>query len=219
MPTSATFPRKEADLNSYFQIVVAFLIANATRLLVSAANKAAITAQLATWNTAYPLAQNPDTSTKTAIDNKNIARDELVTTLRSIYKDIPYSVLTPQDRNTLGITEPSTSRTPAPVPSTKPAGTVDTSKRLAHTINFYDSEGTGIAKPDGVRGCQIWLKIGSPATSPKELDYLATDTKTPYTHEFEGEDAGKMVYYWLRWENTRGETGPWSEPIQATVTG
>ena len=31
--------------------------------------------------------------------------------------------------------------------------------------------------------------------------------------------AGKMVYYWLRWVNTRGETGPWSITINAMVMG
>jgi len=25
--------------------------------------------------------------------------------------------------------------------------------------------------------------------------------------------------YWLRWVNTRGEKGPWSEPVSATVPG
>ncbi len=173
------FPTKEADLNNYFQIAVAFVIANATRLLVSAANKTSVAANLAAWNTTYPLTQNPDTATTTAYNNKDKAKADLLATLRAIYADIPASVLTAQDRNTLGITERSTTRTAPPVPSTKPAGTIDTSKRLQHTINFYDSEGTGKAKPAGVRGCQIWLKIGSPApTDPEELDFLATDTKT-----------------------------------------
>jgi hypothetical protein len=220
MPKNGPFPRKEGELNTYFAIAVPYIGSNAPRLKVSAANVTAATTQLGVWNTTYPLTQNPDTATTTANDNKNAARDALMGTLRTIYADIPESVLTAQDRNTLNLTERSTTRTPAAVPSTKPAGTVDTSKRLQHTINFYDSEGTGIAKPAGVRGCQIWLKIGSPApTDPKELDFLATDTKTPYTHDFDGTDASKMVYYWLRWENTRGETGPWSEPIQATVVG
>lgn len=219
MPKNGPFPSKEGELNTYFAIAVPYVTSNATRLNVSAANVTLATSQLGTWNTVYPLTQNPDTATTTANDNKNVAREALMGTLRAIYADIPASALTAQDRNTLNLTERSTSRTPSPVPTTKPAGTVDTSKRLQHTINFYDSEGTGIAKPEGVRGCQIWLKIGSPAASPKELSFIATDTKTPYTHEFEGADAGKMVYYWLRWENTRGETGPWSEPIQATVTG
>jgi predicted phage tail protein len=42
---------------------------------------------------------------------------------------------------------------------------------------------------------------------------------TPYLAEYTGAQAGQMVYYWLRWVNTRGEKGPWSEPVSATIAG
>ncbi|MBC7643248.1 MAG: hypothetical protein H7174_13100 [Flavobacterium sp.] len=141
-----------------------------------------------------------------------------MTTLRSIYADIPASALTVEDRNTLNIAERSTTRTPAPVPTTKPIAQVDTSKRLEHTISFTNEDGSA-GKPAGVRGCQIWFKIGDPAIDPNELSYMATDSASPYTYHFSGDNAGKNAYYWLRWENTRGETGPWSDVVMATVTG
>ena len=218
MPNSKPFPSKEADLNLYFQAAVPYLNTNATRLGVSTTNQTAITAQLAEWNTVFPASQNSNTRTKSIVDNKDIVKENLITTLRSIYADIPASALTVEDRNTLNIAERSTTRTPAPLPSTKPIAQVDTSKRLEHTISFTDEDGS-VAKPDGVRGCQIWYKIGEPATDPKELSYMATDTASPYNYQFAGEFAGKNVYYWLRWENTRGETGPWSDVVMATVTG
>jgi len=28
-----------------------------------------------------------------------------------------------------------------------------------------------------------------------------------------------FLRYWLRWVNTRGEKGPWSEPVSATIAG
>ena len=77
---------------------------------------------------------------------------------------------------------------------------------------------TRTAKPDGVRGAQIWVKIGDPAPlDPSELTFLATDTRTPYVATFDGADANKVAHYMLRWENTRGETGPWSETASATI--
>jgi hypothetical protein len=36
------------------------------------------------------------------------------------------------------------------------------------------------------------------------------------TLAFEGHDRGKTLYYALRWENTRGEKGPFS-PIAAVI--
>jgi hypothetical protein len=218
MPNSKPFPSKEADLNTYFQAVVAYLILNKVRLLLSAANQALLTAQLTAWNAVYPASQNTNTRTKSIVQNKDIAKDILMSTLRLVYADIPNSVLTVEDRNTLNVAERSTARTPAPVPTTKPIGQIDTSMRLEHTISFTDQDGS-TAKPDGVRGCQIWFKIGEPAIDPSELAYMTTDTASPFTYQFNGVNAGKTVYYWLRWENTRGETGPWSDVVMATITG
>ncbi|MDR2362267.1 MAG: hypothetical protein LBD91_06005 [Prevotellaceae bacterium] len=33
----------------------------------------------------------------------------------------------------------------------------------------------------------------------------------------DGQHCGKTVYFALRWENTRGEKGPWSDIMSATV--
>ena len=62
------------------------------------------------------------------------------------------------------------------------------------------------------------MKIGTaPPASASDLQDLATDTRTPYVAGFDQADAGKTAYYWLRWENTKGETGPWSEPASRVV--
>jgi hypothetical protein len=107
------------------------------------------------------------------------------------------------------------------VPSTAPLGRVETSNRLEHSIHFVDSETpTAKAKPAGGRGCQVWIKIGTtcPANA-SELTYLATDTSSPYVAHFGAADAGKTAYYWLRWKTTRGQSGRWSAPVSATITG
>jgi len=79
---------------------------------------------------------------------------------------------------------------------------------------------TSKAKPAGVRGCQVGVKIGAaPPASASDLQYLATDTRTPYVAGFDQADAGKTAYDWLRWENTKGETGPSSAVASATITG
>lgn len=217
MPHTRPFPSKEAELNSYFQLVVAYLILNATRFLISTSKQTALTALLNAWNSVYPDSQNKNTRTKSVVENKDIAKEELIALLRIIFADIPESVLTVEDRNTLNITKKDGTRTPSPIPVTKPICQVDTSRRLEHTISHTDEDGTQ-GKPAGVRGCQIWYKVGAPAIDPSELSYLTTDTASPFTHQFSGDLAGKNVYYWLRWENTRGEVGPWSDVVMATIT-
>ena len=49
------------------------------------------------------------------------------------------------------------------------------------------------------------------------MTYVATDTATPYVLDFDGSKGCKTVYFWLRWVNTRGETGPWSTTVSALV--
>ncbi len=91
-------------------------------------------------------------------------------------------------------------------------------ERLRHTIQFVDELTSSHAKPDGVVGCEVWVKVGDPAPADASaLKYLATDTLTPYTVDYDGADAGKIAYYMLRWVNTRGEQGPWSQTVSATI--
>jgi hypothetical protein len=218
MPNLGPFPSKEADLNTYLQVAVSYLKNNLPRLSPSAENMMKLDIGLEKWNSHYPASQNANMRTKSMIENKDIAKENILTLLRSIYADIPASTLTIEDRNTLNIAARNTARTPTPVPNTKPIGKIDTSRRLEHVISFTNENGSH-AKPQGARGCQIWHKIGQPAIDPKELSYLVTSTASPYIHHFAGEHVGENVHYWLRWENTRGEVGPWSDVVMATVTG
>ena len=129
--------------------------------------------------------------------------------------------VTAESKQAIGITIADTTKTPVAVPTTAPVGRIEQPNRLEHNLHFADATTPTLkAKPAGVRGCQIWVKIGTtPPASVSELNYLATDTRTPYVAQFDAADAGKTAYYWLRWENTKGETGPWSSAVSATVTG
>ena len=110
-------------------------------------------------------------------------------------------------------------KTAAPSPSSAPVGTIEYGK-LKHTIEFYDSVSESKAVPKGMKGCEIWRYIGTTApTSEEDFRYLATDTDSPYTAYYKMEDAGKKVWYMLRWISNRNETGEWSETIEATVNG
>ena len=111
--------------------------------------------------------------------------------------------------------------TAAAAAATRPVGVVDTSERLRHTIKFFDeSTPQSRAKPSGVMGCEIWVKLGDTAPAdPNELQFLGLDTATPYMAEYAGDQGGKKAHYMLRWVTTRGDKGPWSETVSATIAG
>lgn len=97
----------------------------------------------------------------------------------------------------------------------------DTSQLLGITVRFAD-EGTPTskAKPAGVMGCEVWVKVGGPPpTDLSECQYLATDSRTPYVATFDGGEANQTAHFIGRWMSTRNEPGPLSETVSATVPG
>ncbi len=69
----------------------------------------------------------------------------------------------------------------------------------------------------GVAGKVFRTRTGELSVMANELTFLAIDTRTPYTTDFIGADGGKTAHYMLRWVNTKGEQGPWSETASATI--
>ena len=110
-------------------------------------------------------------------------------------------------------------KTASAAPASAPLGWVDYGK-LKHTIHFRDSATPDKkAKPKGTRGCDIFRSVGKAPETGDDFRYVANDSDSPYTVNYDMADAGKKVYYVLRWVSTTGEAGEWSETIEATVNG
>ena len=172
------------------------------------------------WTVAYPANSTAQTAAQAARQTKDDARAALESEIRSLTRRLQASPdVDDTERAAMGITVPDTVGTAAAVPATRPLVTVDTSQRLRHVIAFVDeATPTRKAKPAGVMGVELWVKIGDPApVDPSELTFLSVDTRTPYVTNFDGADGNKVAHYMLRWESTRGETGPWSETASATI--
>lgn len=123
-----------------------------------------------------------------------------------------------------GMPPRDTVKTPSPspttAPTTAPIGWVDYGK-LKRTIHFRDSAAPDKkAKPAGMQSCEIWRFIGAnPPAAESDFDYVADDTNSPYDSYFTMADAGKKVWYQLRWKSKNGDKGEWSETIEATING
>lgn len=212
------FPSKEAELSLYFTSSIKHVKSNAERLKVAREDSDLLQSELDEWIIIYPKSQDDETSTKLIVAEKNDVMERIKTSLKRVYGDIPQSVLTANDRAILNLQKPTTTRTPAPAPISFPVGQVHNTNRLEHSISFTDEDGKR-GRPEKVRGCQIYCKEGAPVTDEKELRMLTSDAASPYVHKFSIADVGKTFHYWLRWENARGETGPWGPFISGTVTG
>ena len=184
---------------------------------LTAAQNTEIQDALTNWNTVAPLVGPAETAAALA----RATRDNARKVLADLMRDPAKRITNPTKRTAAGLNVYAERRTRVPVPTTRPILMVDTSQRFHHTLKFADeTTPNSRAKPDGVHHIEIWYCISpTPPAGPENCEYLATDTNTPYLHAMEAADAGKMVHYMARWVNTRGEFGPWSETVSATVTG
>jgi hypothetical protein len=175
------------------------------------------------WEAAFDKASNKQNRTAADVLAKDEAYDDYVAVIRPFVAQwlANNSKVSDSDRARMGLTVKTGTRTPTPVPATSPIGTVDFSVRLQHSIQFYDETSAhSNAKPVGVHGCEVYMKVdGDAPKDASELTYVGTCTASPYQVKFDGSKVGKHVYYWLRWVNTRGESGPWSITLSAMVVG
>jgi len=144
----------------------------------------------------------------------------IVNPIRALVRRLQASpAVSDAERQSLGINVRDTTPTTAGAPSSRPVVKVDSSQRLRHVIAFADAATpTRTAKPAGVMGAEIWVKIGpTPPVDPSECTFLALDSRTPYTADYAGADGGKTAHYMLRWVSTNGDKGPWSETASATI--
>lgn len=158
---------------------------------------------------------------RTAVEKKDFDRKPFESKLREttqIVQDFPGT--TDVMRQDLQITVKDTTQSLIGPPTSYVIAEIKFGAPLQHIINFRDSELDGKGKPDGVKGAEIWCKIGGDATlNEDDYRYLGTDTASPYLAVHKPENAGQKAHYLLRWVNPKNEPGARSNPVSATITG
>jgi len=179
-----------------------------------------------TYTTSLSSHQAAQTASFEAKVQKDKDKGDAIEELRNLYGQLRGNPnFTAAHRASLGLPAVDTTPTPSTPGSEAPSAAVDTSFPQRHSISFWqttEEAGQIIAKPSWARAARIVHKIvatGQPAPPIEDMDYLATDTSTPYTWDIPGSEVGKDIWYRLAWETSRGEIGPWSDPAKGTVTG
>ena len=182
-----------------------------------------LTAAADDWTSAFTGFRGAEDAFHGATVTKDETRTAYETLIRSGAQSIQRNPAVSDDmRTAAGLPIYKDTRTATSVPSTTPTlQKVDSSSRAILRLFFVDSATpTKRVKPDGVMYCEIREQIGGAApVNPDTMAFLASETRTPYRADFEPEEVGKTVYFALRWVNTRGEHGPWSEIFTEVVPG
>ena len=211
----SSIPGGDAEFGAWLENFLTYATANVAALGLVDLELVPLRTARTMWRTAYPAQLTAQAAAQAARSNVEAALRPLVRRLQSS------AAVSDAERAGLGLTVPDRQPTPVSPPTTPPVVKVTVS-RLRHVIHFTDAAApTKKAKPAGVNGAEIWVKLAAvadpPPTDPKALTFVALDTRTPYTLDFDGADGGKNAHYMLRWVTTKGEKGPWSETATATV--
>jgi hypothetical protein len=220
MSKQLSIPRRDVDFNTTQNIIVSTADANRAQWrldetwldddLLPMRDK---------WNAAWAACENPATRTPTITFAKNEQRKVYEKLLRLLIKSLQSNIrVTPDDLRGMGIAILSPSRTPSPVADKSPDADVDTSIIGRLTVHFFEKGSHHRrGKPAGQHGAEIrWVLSDTPPTRWDELTHSEIDTSSPFTLQFENDLRGSTLYFALRWQNTRGEKGPWSE-IQSAI--
>ncbi len=199
---------------------VAAVAADPVSYGVPAADTTQMQVDQAAWNPADPAPVKAQEDARTASETKITSRAKLETDIRGAAKKVNG---TPGVNNALrvsaGLRPHRGTRTPAGVPTTKPLGRTEPDGHFTVTLHISDElTPKRAAKPAGARLCQVWMHVGDPAPAdPTGYGFVKNVTRTPYTDVHAAADAGKTVSYLLRWQNNKGEPGPWSDVIIAKI--
>jgi hypothetical protein len=174
------------------------------------------------YSTAHGKWKNPATRTIDVIadlDRLEAEMRKFYSALRDIVTAAPY--VTNSQLLLMGFPERSTgSRTPAGIAKTYPVVSVITHTvgRLGFSLGTYDSENKlRKRKPSGQHGAELrWTLGGPPIEDVDQFAHSDFTTKTEFFLTFKTPDRGKTVHFAARWENRRGEKGPWS-PIYSAI--
>lgn len=190
------------------------------RLKIPATVAEELTATKVAVDTAYAKKQDADNRTK--LDT--IALHEALGEAHKVFRRylhyyVKYNrAAMPGDFEALYMPVPGR-RSSLPAPSDTPGIRSVKSDNWAVTVIFFDAKSNRRAKPDGVRGLEVYYKLdGGEPDGIEQLTAHAIATASPLRLQFEMEDRFKKVYLAFRWLGTRGDYGPWSDLYKVNVS-
>jgi hypothetical protein len=213
-------PTNDSEFDKLQTQFIAAVAASPATYGVLAADVTLLQTDQAAWVAAYPAHVKAQEAAATAAQQKVSSRAQLAKDIRAAAKKVNGNPAVDNAlRVSAGMQPHDAVRTPVAVPSTKPIGRAEPDGHYTLAIHIADElTPKRVGRPKGTSGCQLWIHTGDPAPADfTGYTFVKRVTRTPYLDVHPAADAGKSVYYLLRWENSKGEPGPWSDVVSAKV--
>jgi hypothetical protein len=169
---------------------------------------------------AYQTWDTPVTSTSMALDNLKDAEKAFFPAYREFYGMVKSSALV-SDASLEAMDfppRPAGSHTPHPVDKyfidliVKPLG------NLVLSLAFVNRDSGKSVIPYFLTGAVIYYLISDmPVLDQNELSHSRLASRSPFELILTPADRGKTIYLAARWQNRRGELGPWSEIVAVVI--
>jgi len=215
-------PDSQVALVTWATNFLNYLTANQATLGLVPADVTTLQTRLSSATTAFNNDQAIHAQMVASTQTLKTAMDSLEQEIRLLNGKLQANpAVTNAQKAAMGLTIAS-ARGVIPAPSSHPGvASIEASGPLTLTLHFGNVEGTVIVRkrPDHASACQIYAKVGTAPAAPDECEFLGIDTRTPFEAVFAPDEAGKRAYFYLRWMNAKGETGPWGPLAQATIPG
>jgi hypothetical protein len=176
-----------------------------------------VAAKFAEMQAAYNIYSKPETHSPMYHEALTGKKKTFVVAVQSLAQFLAHNpYLEPQDFDGLDINRPNPGPHPKhPRPKTSPKMRFEIGEEHGWIwLHFWDEMSDGSkAKPFGIQGAEITWTVCKPGEEPKSVEELlntAFATRTPYLFELTDLQSSLILCAALRWENTRGEKGPWS---------
>ncbi|MDR2466174.1 MAG: hypothetical protein LBD35_02170 [Prevotellaceae bacterium] len=198
---------------------LAYLIPNLQKFGISEDKLTVVRTQIDLCKAAHEKAEHPNAGKADRLDRREKVNNAIKAIRAFVNEHLRYnSAVESDDKVLLGLHVPDTIHTPVGAPETWPVATVRDAGPRRVRIDYHDSVLVSRAKPYGVHGAEIRHALLDSA--PKTIDDIVHSdysTRSPHILSFDENVRGKTIYLCLRWENNRGEKGPWGEIVKTTV--
>jgi hypothetical protein len=176
---------------------------------------------LARYEAAYQLWVNPATSTRLVLDDLKDAESEFFPIYRTFYATVkPSPLVSNAFLEDMGMPpRPSGGHSPHPVDKFFiSVNAVPMGNRVVR-VTFENRDTGSSVVPEFLTGAVVYYMVSdTPVSDQNMLAFSKLATRSPLKLTFDPSLRGQTVYFAARWQNRRGEVGPWSEIVSVVIS-
>ena len=219
MGTQNYLPNAYNALLNWLSNFMVYLNDNYPRFGIAVDKVVIVQIAIENFSMAHEKAEHPNAGKADRLDRRMKAADAKKVVRKFVNEYLRYnSAVMDDDRVNLGMTVAETRHSPSAKPDTWPLVEVRAVGLRQLRLDWHDSATASKKKPHGVHGCEVRYEIG--IDQPSSIDDLKRSDFSTRSHVsllFDEADRGRVIYFCLRWENTRGAKGPWGDIVKTIV--